>query len=107
MISLKRDGEHLICVPETNVVASNVPEMRDYILENWPEESSWENFVFDCKNVETLDSMGINLLVGILKKTKGENKKIKIINCNPSIVKVLHLFRLDQLFGLENANANG
>ncbi|OGG93665.1 MAG: hypothetical protein A2508_06185 [Candidatus Lambdaproteobacteria bacterium RIFOXYD12_FULL_49_8] len=101
MIRFQSDQERLICIPEQEIIASNVPTMRESLIEKLDADSDWKELIFDCHQVETLDSIGINLIVGLFKKTKATSKGFKVIGCNSSIIKVLQLFRLDEQFTVE------
>lgn len=101
MIDFKTDGNKLICIPEVEIIASNVPTMRDALLEKLDADQSWDELVFDCDKIETIDSIGINLIVGLLKKTGSADKAFKVIGCNEPILKVFKLFRLDEQFTVE------
>lgn len=101
MIEFKQEGTTLICQPQEEAVASNVPAMRDSLIDRLDSDQSWESLVFDCSKIQTLDSIGINLVVGLLKKTKASNKTFKVVGCNEAIVKVFKLFRLNEQFTVE------
>jgi len=101
MIQFQTSGEQLICVPQQEIIASNVPTMREELIDYLDRESAWEELVFDCQQVETLDSIGINLIVGLFKRARVAEKSFKVVGCNEAIVKVLQLFRLDEQFAVE------
>ncbi|MGK0290997.1 MAG: anti-anti-sigma factor [bacterium] len=101
MINFKKDGSILICEPHVQVVASNVPEMRDTLIDHLDSDDSWDKLIFDCSQVDTLDSIGINLIVGLLKKTKATGKAFEVHGCNETIIKVFKLFRLTEQFVVE------
>ncbi|OGG99401.1 MAG: hypothetical protein A2600_01995 [Candidatus Lambdaproteobacteria bacterium RIFOXYD1_FULL_56_27] len=101
MIQFLSQGEQLICIPQQEIIASNVPAMRELLIERLDAEEGWKELVFDCKAVETLDSIGINLIVGLFKRARVAEKSFKVVECNPAIVKVLKLFRLDEQFTVE------
>lgn len=101
MIQFHEDGNKLTCIPEEEIIASNVPTMRETLIAQLDSNTSWTNLTFDCSRVETLDSIGINLIVGLYKKAKVVGKEFKVVGCNESILKVLKLFRLDEQFTVE------
>lgn len=106
MIEISLNGDVLTCKPAKDIVASNVPKMRDTLINQLDSNLSWNSLTLDCNDVEKLDSIGINLIVGLLKKTRGLNKKFKVIGCAEAILKVLRLFRLEEQFTIEGKNAN-
>jgi len=101
MIQFQTSGEQLICIPQQEIIASNVPTMREELIDYLDRETAWNELVFNCQQVETLDSIGINLIVGLFKRARVAEKSFKVSGCNPAIVKVLQLFRLDEQFTVE------
>ncbi len=105
MIQFHEEGAKLFCLPEDEIIASNVPSMRETLIAHLDSNDQWEELIFDCSQVETLDSIGINLIVGLFKKAKAVGKNFKVIGCNEPIVKVLKLFRLNEQFSVEVKHA--
>jgi len=101
MIEFRIEGHKVICIFKAEIVASNIPEMRTILTSYLDNEQSWRELVFDCENVHSLDSIGINFIVGAFKKADNENSAFKMIGCNDTIVKVIKLFRLDEKFPVE------
>ncbi|MDH5559914.1 MAG: STAS domain-containing protein [Deltaproteobacteria bacterium] len=105
MIDFTKENKTIICKPTFSVIASNVLEMRNQLIVQLEGDTSWEELVLDCEKVETIDSIGVNLIVGLYKKTHSEKKAFKLINCNESLEKILKLFRLDAQFNMESKDA--
>ena len=99
MISFKKEENKIICTPKINLVASNVSAMRDRLLSKI-EGLEWEELIVDCSEIDTLDSIGVNLVVGLYKKAESTSRKFKMVGCNDALKKVLNLFRLDQKFSV-------
>lgn len=105
MFEITKDGNQLIFCPQIDVVAENVPQMRSELLKELEKDTNWQTFVFDCRKINHLDSIGVNLIVGILKKVWVYQKQMKLTQCTESIIKVLYSFRLDQQFVVEGRDA--
>ncbi len=101
MVSFEIDKDKMICTPKIDIVASNVPEMRDLMLKCL-DQKEWNSLVLDCSNVDALDSVGVNLIVGLYKKAESAGRTFVMVNCNAPLMKVLKLFRLDEKFALES-----
>ena len=97
-MEFKRNQGDVICSLKNELIASNVQEMRDELINYLDSNPNWEKFILDCQDIETLDSIGVNLIVGLYKKALAANKGFEIIGCNEAIFKVLKLFRLDEQF---------
>lgn len=100
MIGFTQQGIRLICRPEVDVVASTVSELRKRLIEHL-DANDWGELIFDCHQVSSMDSVGVNLIVGLYKKAGGADRQFCMINCNEPILKVLKLFRLDEKFTIE------
>lgn len=101
MIEFTREDDAIICDLPEKVVASQIPGMRSQLLSFLEENPSWNELVFNCLNVQTLDSIGVNFIVGVYKKTNELQKIFRITECNPPVMKVLKMFRLDSIFKIE------
>jgi len=56
------------------------------------------NIEIDCENLSYIDSTGIGVLIGILKKIKKEDKQISIINAKSNIKRLFNITGLDKIF---------
>jgi anti-sigma B factor antagonist len=52
----------------------------------------------DCKELDYIDSTGLGVLIGILKRLKSIDKDIIIINPKPNISKLFKITGLDKIF---------
>ncbi|MBU2512465.1 STAS domain-containing protein [bacterium] len=106
MIEYRKEDNTLICIIKEEIVASKISEMRNNLASHLDYDQAWEELVFDCKKVKTLDSIGVNFIVGVYKKAFSTDRKFKIIGCNDLVAKVLKLFKLDEKFTVETSNAS-
>lgn len=60
-----------------------------------------ETVKLDAKKLDYIDSTGLGVLIGVLKKLKEADKDIIILNIKPSIKKLLHITGLDKIFIIE------
>ena len=72
----------LICIPQREIIATNVPEMPDMLVSQLDNGDEWDELLLDCSRVETLDSIGVNLIIGLHKRAQTENKQFKIVGCH-------------------------
>jgi anti-anti-sigma factor len=98
---LKIVDDKVTCQISTNILASIAPELRDKIVSFIETNPDWKNFELDLENVEKIDSIGVNLIVGLYKTIQIAEKEFKVINCQDSVFKVLKLFRLQNHFSIE------
>jgi len=73
--------------------ASNLKETLISILEENETDIS-----IDCKTLDYIDSTGLGVLIGILKRLKNVEKNIIIMNPKSNISKLLKITGLDKIF---------
>lgn len=55
----------------------------------------------NCEELDYIDSTGLGVLIGALKRLKQDNKNITIANPKPNISKLLHITGLNKIFIIE------
>ena len=61
-------------------------------------DAAVEGVVLNLENINYLDSTGLGELVGYLGRFQDSGKRLKLVKPNLTIVKLLQLTRLDQVF---------
>lgn len=56
----------------------------------------------NCQNLSYIDSTGLGVLIGILKRVKKNENEITICNAQSNIVKLLSITGLDKIFIMES-----
>ena len=101
MIDFQQNGNRFIYSLTTDMVVSNIPEIRDYLVRDLDGRTDGKELVLDLKQVQTIDAIGVNCVVGLSQKAKRDNLQFEILNCNESILRVFELFRLDKQFSVK------
>ncbi len=70
-----------------------VKERLDEILKD-----KMADIELNCENLSYIDSTGIGVLIGILKKMKKNEKQISIINAKSNIKRLFNITGLDKIF---------
>lgn len=60
-----------------------------------------DDLLIDCKDLNYIDSTGLGIFVGALKKTKQFDKKIVLTNLKENIKKLFIITGLDKIFVIE------
>lgn len=60
-----------------------------------------KDILINGEKIEYMDSTGLGVLIGLLKKTKENNNKIIIKNLKPNIYKLFNITGLDKVFEIE------
>jgi anti-sigma B factor antagonist len=64
-------------------------------------EANKKDLIIDCKELNYIDSTGLGIFVGALKKAKQYEKKITITNLKDNIKKLFIITGLDKIFEVE------
>ncbi len=57
-----------------------------------------EGVILDLENINYMDSTGLGELVGYLSRFQDSGKRLKLVNPNQTVIKLLQLTRLDLVF---------
>lgn len=60
-----------------------------------------KSYLIDLKETQYLDSSALGMLLGLRDYAGGDEAKIKIININDEVNKILQITRLNELFIIE------
>jgi anti-sigma B factor antagonist len=66
-------------------------------------EPSVECVVLDLENINYMDSTGLGELVGYLGRFEDSGKRLKLVKPNLTIMKLMKLTRLDEIFRIYNS----
>ena len=91
-------------LPETDLVASQMEELRDYFMKELREHPDIDNITLDAKGIEIVDSLGVNLIIGLYRHVSTESKKFQVINAGDKFLKVANFFRFSTLFDIHESN---
>jgi anti-sigma B factor antagonist len=60
-------------------------------------EGTEQHLIIDMYNVRYLDSAGLGILVGALKRLRPDGGTVNLIGCKPTVERILHLTKLSSL----------
>jgi len=96
---IKVDGQKAVLSLKQDLIASSVNDIRTLIKDAINGEV--KDFTIDINGINTIDSMGIGLLISVqnsLAKTGGE---LAVINISADILDLFKSMRLDQHFSVK------
>ncbi len=100
-LSLREEqGDNIIKVyltGEVDIYSSQ--ELKEKLYEI--VDSKKMDLKIDCKELQYIDSTGLGILVGTLKKSKQNKNKVYISNLKENIKKLFLITGLDKVFELE------
>ncbi|RKD22256.1 anti-sigma B factor antagonist [Caminicella sporogenes DSM 14501] len=82
---------------EVDIYTSNI--LKETLNELILKEET--DIVLDCEKLDYIDSTGLGVLIGILKRLKNNEKNIIIANPKSNISKLFKITGLDKIFIME------
>ena len=99
--------EQMTITTEENWIGTLAAELQAELLSNM-EQFKTGNVFLDLSQTDFMDSLGIKLVVGLIKSCQEKNLSFEIINCSASILRLFRIFNLDKLANIrqeEKVNA--
>jgi len=100
MLSVNTDKTLTVTILEESMNIHNsetiIKELKDAALNNTGDE-----FVIDFRNVLSIDSSAIAMLVGFVQVVAGVRKKLLIVNAKHSVRNAIKLLNLTQFLNLK------
>ncbi len=93
--------DDIAIVKATGNISIDETKLFQDILAPIVESSTSKGIIFDCLEVNYIDSSGLGTIVSIYKTLKGQDKKFVLININQHIENLLGLTKLDQIITIE------
>lgn len=99
MIEIKREAEKILIklAGEADVYAS--PEMKEELYKLLEEKP--KSIVIDCSELNYIDSTGLSILIGLLKRQKEHGGDVQLLSLQPHVRKIFNITSLDKVFGIE------
>ena len=102
-----RKADTLILQPGADLVASVIEEIRDKVLMQMKKHADAACIVLDAEGIDIVDSLGVNLVIGIYRQAASETKSFEIVNAGDKFMKVADFFRFPSLFSVKGVVENG
>ena len=82
---------------EIDIYTAN--KLKESLVQMLNEKS--ESIRINCEELDYIDSTGLGVLIGALKRLKQDNKNIIIFKPRPNILKLLNITGLNKIFLIE------
>ena len=105
MMKVKKKDGILYLIPDTDLVADKFDELRDFFLSELKKNDKEKDVVLDASNINVVDSLGVNLIIGLYRELDNVQKNFKVINANEKFMKIAHFFKFPAIFPIEGAEA--
>lgn len=87
----------LYIVPRTNLISDGISYLRESFL-GAIRDNSERTVVLDVNGVDVVDSMGVNLIIGLYRELDATSRTLQIINAGEKFMKVADFFKFSSLF---------
>ena len=77
------------------------PKLREAVVE--AVDAGQVRLIIDVQQVEFLDSTGLGVLVGALKRVRGADGSLDIVCSQERLLKIFEITGLDKVFGLHDS----
>ena len=84
---------------EGELDVSSADKLKEY-LHNLADEKIIDMKI-NLENLDYIDSTGLGVMIGVLKKLKTDNKEIYILNPKNNVKKIFTITGLDKIFKME------
>ncbi len=98
------ENDTLFLVPEADLVASRIEEVRNFFLSKLKEHPDESMVTLDAGGVKVIDSLGVNLIIGLYKEVTSNGKTLKIVNAGEKFMKIANFFRFPSILTIEGDN---
>jgi anti-sigma B factor antagonist len=97
-LSTYDSGDHTVLEVGGEVDVYTAPRLRERLVELVEQGS--RHVVVDLSRVEFLDSTGLGVLVGALKRLRAVNGTFKLVCAHERLLKIFRITALDRVFAL-------
>ncbi len=97
-MEVNQTGNGLEFIAKDNLVAANLENQLSMIKDAMNKNTEANEIILNLKNVTEIDSMGINLVVGLYKQVNAAGKKFSVSNVSRPILNLFNLFKLTSYF---------
>jgi len=102
-LSTRREGERTVVVVGGEIDVYTAPKLREQLVEL--ETAGQHDLVVDLERVEFLDSTGLGVLVGGLKRVRSHDGSLRLVCTQERILKVFRITGLTKVFAIHDSVA--
>ena len=97
---LNAQRDTLYLEPKTDLVASQIERLRDSFLAKLKAYPNVSKVILKADNIEIVDSLGVNLIIGIYRQVHADAKTFEITGAGEKFLKVANFFQFYSLFNI-------
>ena len=97
-LSTRAQGDHMVLAVGGEIDVYTAPQLRQRLIELADEGKSL--IVVDMEQVDFLDSTGLGVLVGGLKRARAQDGLLNLVCTQERILKIFRITGLEKVFGI-------
>ncbi len=95
-LNVRKEGEHAVLEVAGEIDVYTAPKLREKLIELVSEGSY--HLIVDLENVDFLDSTGLGVLVGGLKRVRNHDGSLQLVCTQEKILKIFRITGLTKVF---------
>lgn len=100
-LSTRTEGDHTIVVVGGEIDVYTAPKLREQLIDLVSAGSY--HLIIDMETVEFLDSTGLGVLVGGLKRVRAHDGTLRLVCTQERILKIFRITGLTKVFPIHNS----
>ncbi|HKE99031.1 MAG TPA: STAS domain-containing protein [Actinomycetes bacterium] len=100
-LKVRKEGDHAILTVGGEVDVYTAPKLREKLIQLVSDGSY--NLVVDLENVDFLDSTGLGVLVGGLKRVRNHDGSLQLVCTQEKILKIFRITGLTKVFPIHGS----
>lgn len=97
----RSDGSFEVIEAGGEIDVMTAPRLREAVIDSLSRGR--RRLIIDVHDVEFLDSTGLGVLVGALRRAKSEGGSLDIVCTNDRLLKIFEITGLNKVFGLHSS----
>ena len=86
----------VVLISDNDLGLSNIGEMKKKIEDELEKGNT--NIALDLKEISSINSSGLGVLIGILNRVKAKDGSLKMLNADERIMNIFKITKLDLIF---------
>jgi anti-sigma B factor antagonist len=91
-------GSHMVLAVGGEIDVYTAPQLRAELIRL--ADAGYAHIVVDMERVDFLDSTGLGVLVGALKRARAAGGSVELVCTQPKILKIFNVPGLEKVFGI-------
>ena len=95
------EKNRLVLFPDEDFVAARIDELRGLFMNELKAHPDEPEVILDVKGIEMVDSMGVNLVIGLYREVASKSRTFRVTNAGEKFMKISSFFKFPQIFNIE------